>query len=352
MKNLKYLWLLAVSFCGLLACKHDELSVIKPNENIRPAADFVKNNYETSLFFAAIEKSGYKEQLNGPGPFTVLAPTNAAFNGLGIYYPSDFDRIDADSLKRLIGYHILPRRLRTSDVPANGVDVRYATLEGTELYTSLASLNANGGPAGNTLYFSGALASRKDVVLANGVLHVLEKVMKPAFQTTTAQWLEQHAEYSVFVAGLKKFNLWEQLTTSGPFTIFAPDNDALQEVGINLESIRDMDTSLYKGDLLFGCYLLYNRHFFVNDLRLFEAINSNGRYKYLLKNDTHQMEIFGDYNSDWGYELILRTGGGPLDWIVKTAHSPLIAKNDNLCSNGLVHHLGTGLVSPEQAYKN
>lgn len=352
MKKLTYMGLLLLSFFGLSACKHDELSVLKPNENVRPAADFLKNNYEMTLFSAAVEKTGYKDQLNGSGPFTVLVPTDLAFNSIGIYRPEDFDRMNADSLKMLIGYHILPRRLRTSDVPVNGVDIRYATLEGTELYSSLAALNSNGGSAGNTLYFSGAMASRRDVVLANGVLHVLEKVMKPAFKTTTQQWLAQHAEYSVFVAGLKKFNLWDQLATTSTFTIFAPTNEALKGIGIDLQSLASMDASRYNGDRLFGCYLLYDKRFFINDLRLFESISSNGRYRYQLKNDVYRMELYATYQSSWGYEMTVVTGDGPFASVVVNAHGSQIAKNDNLCSNGIIHHMGIGWVRPDLALKN
>src|SRR5690606_3542689 len=104
--------------------------------NLRPGADFIKNNYEMSLFSAALQKLGYTEELNSAGPFTFLVPTDLAFNELGIYRPSDFDKLDRDSLKKIIAYHILPAQLRLSDIPTNGVDVRYPTLAGPALYAS------------------------------------------------------------------------------------------------------------------------------------------------------------------------------------------------------------------------
>ena len=348
------MWALLMPFLLLASCKHDDLSMVKPNENLRPGADFIKNNYEMTLFSAALEKLGYTEQLNADGPFTFLVPTDLAFNELGIYRASDFDKMNMDSLKKVIGYHILPIRLTLRDIPTNGVDVRYVTLESSSLYASLASTAPGGGFAFDELYFSGAEVVRKDVILSNGVLHVLNQVMKPNFDMTTQQWLAQRPDYSVFVAGLKKFNLWEQLSGSGPFTVFAPNNQALEEVGITQETLSAMDANDYKGDLLFGSYLLYDRHFFISDAQVFSIINSNARFQYFLKNDTHFMEYLAGKNYPsfkLSYTLKLRTGNTVYDQVVREVNSTIVGRNDNLCSNGLVHHLVEGLVRPEEAIK-
>lgn len=337
-----------------ISCKHEDLSLAVPNENIRPAADFIKNNYDMTLFSAALEKVGYADILNGTGPFTVLVPNDEAFNGLGIFNRSDIEKMNTDSLKKVIGYHILPRRLMLSDVPVNGVDVRYATLQGSELYTSLAAMNSSGGNPVNDLYFSGADVGRKDVVVANGVIQVLNKVMKPNFETTIETWLSSKKQYSVFVKGLKKFGLWDQLGTPGIFTVFAPDNKALENIGITEESLEAMDASRYIGDRLFGVYLLYDKHFFISDPLVFSVINSNGYHRYTLKNDSYYMtfssaKVYPTFKVS--YFLELRTGSTIYDPIVKSVQSSLPYQNDNLCSNGLVHHLVDGLVRPEQALK-
>ena len=344
---------MALQLLFITGCKHDDLSVALPNENIRPAADFVKNNYEMRLFYAALKKTGYTEQLNGAGPFTVFAPTDEAFNRLGIYSTADFDKMNVDSLKKIIGYHILPRKLMVNDMPSNGVDIRYATLSGSELYLSRAAFNPSGGEV-NELYIDGVEVIRKDVVVANGVLHLIDNVMKPNFNKTVQQWLAEHADYSVFVKGLKKFNLWDQLATGETFTIFAPNNQALENVGITEASLNTLETGKYIGDRLFGAYILYGRHFFISDSQVFSLINSNGVYNYFLKNDSYYMnfgggKLYPEFNL--GYSLTLRSGNTVSDVILNSVTSNLTAKNDNLCSNGIVHHLISGLVRPEQAIK-
>ncbi|WP_293305760.1 fasciclin domain-containing protein [Pedobacter sp. UBA5917] len=351
----KMLFILAMSLQLLFfaGCKHDDLSIALPNENIRQAGDFVKNNYEMTLFYAALKKTGYAEQLNGAGPFTVLAPTNDAFNRIGIYNAADFDKMNADTLKKLIGYHILPRRLLVNDIPSNGIDIRYATLTGPELYVSRAAFNPNGGVE-KELYIDGVEVIRKDVVVANGVLHLLDNVMKPNFNKTVQQWLAEHADYSVFVKGLKKFKLWDQLANPAIFTIFAPNNQALADVGITDASLTALDAEKYLGDRLFGAYILYDRHFFISDSQVFSLINSNGAYNYFLKNDSHYMNFGGGKQYPTfklGYGLTLRSGNTFSDVILNSVNSDLTAKNDNLCSNGIIHHLVSGLVRPDQAIR-
>lgn len=344
---------MALQVLILAACKHDDLTVPLPNENIRPAGDFVKNNYEMRLFNAALQKTGYFSQLNGAGPFTVLAPTDEAFNALGIYNPSDFDKMNLDSLKKVIAYHILPRKLRVDDIPSNGIDVRYATLEGAQLYVSRATFNPNGG-AENELYFNGAEVIRKDVVVANGTLHLLSSLMKPNFNKTVQQWLAEHTDYSVFVKGLKKFGLWDQLAAAGPYTVFAPNNDALEKMDITETSLAAMDASKYIGERLFGAYILQNRHFFVSDAQVFSRISSNGVYQYKLNNDSYYMTYSAGKmypTFQLAFFLAMRPGNGIADPVIAQATGDVLVKNDNLCSNGLVHHLVNGLLRPEQTLK-
>ncbi|SOD13348.1 fasciclin domain-containing protein [Pedobacter xixiisoli] len=344
-----------MALCMLLlaACKHDDLTVAAPNENVRPAGDFVKNNYEMRLFSAALQKTDYFSKLNAAGPFTVLAPTDAAFNALGIYSASDFDKMNQDSLKKVIGYHILPRRLRVDDIPSNGIDVRYTTLEGSDLYVSRASFNPNGGVENET-YFSGAEVTRTDVQVANGTLHLLGSVMKPNFTKNIQQWLAERAEYSVFVQGLKKFSLWNQLAGQGSFTVFAPSNAALEEIGITSASIEAMDINKYVGERLFGTYLMHHRHFFVSDAQVFSRINSSSNFEYILNNDSYYMTFSASKaypTFKLAYWVSIRAGKGGFDPVITSGTGDIVAKNDNLCSNGIVHHMVTALLSPAQAIK-
>jgi uncharacterized surface protein with fasciclin (FAS1) repeats len=338
------------------ACKHDDLEIAKPNENFRLATDFIKNNYDLTLFSAAVEKAGMAETLRGKGPFTLLVPNNSAFNQIGISKASDFDKMNPDSLKALVQRHILNQQLLFSQVPVNGVDIRYRTLAETQVYTTLASYAPNNSayPA-NDLYFNGSSVMRKDVTIANGIIHVLNKVMKVTPNSTVQDWLAKRPQYSIFVSSLKKFGLWEKLSGAGPFTVFAPQNNVFAANGITEASIAALDPATYSGDRLFGSYILNNKHFFISDYNVFYIINSEFSYNGKLNNDSWYIII--NTGVDYYTKAVTYTAHLQTALVYPYDTYPGVGSNtpaltDNLTDNGLVHDIEGLLLLPEQALKH
>lgn len=352
-----YITLMLLSTAGITACDHDDLELSNEVTNYRPASDFIRNNYDLTLFYAALERTGLVEELNGKGPFTVLAPRNTAFNELGIRKPEDFDRMDIDSLRNMMRYHVLGRRLLLSEIPVNGVDVRYASLyDGKELYTTLAS-RYSGDPEAtpeNQLFFNGAYAARKDITLSNGVLCLLDKVMKYNPETVQ-EWLERHGEYSILTAGLKKFGLWEQLSGEGPFTIFAPDNNAFIAAGMDMATVEMLNTDNYAGARLFGIYVLPRKRYFITDFAAFKIIYSIGGFTAGIENDKYTYSLSGEMYPFLGtpasYSMAVSNpdniSGGP----IRTVTGNTSARNDFLTDNGVVHYMPEVLIHPEEAKK-
>jgi uncharacterized surface protein with fasciclin (FAS1) repeats len=354
---------IAVAVLGLMmaGCKHDNLLLPKPNENIRPAADFIKNNYDFRLFYAALDHTGLAADLNGTGPFTVLALPDNAFNGMGIFNEHTIRSLNKDSLRHAMQYHVLKnRRLRLADIPTNGVDVRYETLAGESVFVSAVTVNKE-------YFFDGARIGRSDIMLANGVLHVLNKVMQYNKGKTVQDHLAGQPQYSIFVAGLKKFGLWDELSQPGPFTIFAPFNQAFADHGITEATINALNPALYHGQRLFGAYVLYGKHFFVSDQAVFRAIGAEYNYKGSLRND--------DWYINFGTEMLQANPGDiyftPYPefslWKPNPLHPQLpervglvnqqrdsprpLAEYDQRCENGIVHNLHGLVLLPIDAVK-
>ncbi|PTS97143.1 hypothetical protein DBR11_17805 [Pedobacter sp. HMWF019] len=340
----------------LNACKHNDLIVTKENENFRPAADFIKNNYDLSLFAAAIEKSGLTAELNAEGSFTVLVPDNAAFNAIGIKRATDFDRMNSDSLKHLVRRHVLTQRLLFQDIPTNGIDIRYHTLAGTEVYCSLASYSkGNSAYPVNELYFNGSFVNRKDITLSNGALHVLNRVMKSSPGNTVQSFLAKSTQYSIFVSGLKKFGLWDQLAEGGPFTVYAPSNQEFENAGLTEAMIAGLDPSLYYAQRLFGVYILKKRHLFISDFRVLSVVNeSESNFNIPLENDSWYIGINSTKSfpgNVFSYAISVTTAKDyPYDQISNVSSS-LQSGIDIVVENGLVHDLQGILVLPTQALK-
>ncbi|WP_316841700.1 fasciclin domain-containing protein [Pedobacter gandavensis] len=356
-KSIKNILLLIPALLLVLhSCKHDDLEIEKENENFRTATDFVKNNYEMTLFYAALEKSGLAERLKTAGPFTVLVPNDEAFKAIGIQRAADFDKMKPDSLKGLVERHILNERLLFFDVPHNGVDVRYRTLAGTEVYASMAGYaTGNSAYPTNDLYFDGSSVIKKDVPLANGTLHMLNKVMKNNTKSTVQDWLAKRPQYRIFVAGLKKFGLWDKLATAGPFSVFAVRNEFFEAAEMTEASIAAMDPQDYNGARLFGAYVLQKKHFFLSD---FEVFKTNNKEQFMTRSvDGDSWIIALSTISNFFTKAV--TGSMSLRTAVEypydqygTITMPVPGLTDNLTDNGIVHDAQGLLLTPEQALKN
>ncbi|SEW51610.1 fasciclin domain-containing protein [Chitinophaga arvensicola] len=336
----------------LFSCKHEDLTVPKPNKDIRPAGDFIRNNYDFSLFYAALEYTGLVAELNGKGPFTVLAPTDQAFHELGVQLPGDFQKMNKDSLRFVMAYHILPIRLLSSDIPVNGVDIRYQTLAGKQLYASLGMFSPGYNYPQNFFTFGGCQLDRRDITLSNGVMHTMKKLQKPFPDVTVQAWLAARPAYSIYVAGLKKFGLWDALARPGRFTIFAPNNQAFADAGITMEDIAALNPALYEGARLFGAYILYDRQYFITDKIVFGIINAESRYKYRVKDDDCDFELTA-YFQEYTVSLSHVPGGNSQPEVFGSVTVPSTewVKMDNICENGIVHQLPGLMVRLDQAKK-
>ena len=112
----------------------------------------------------ALQKAGLVETLKGKGPFTVFAPTDAAFAQI----PKDqLDALLADKAKltAVLTYHVVPGKVMASDVKPGAV----RTVQGSALTVSTA-----GGVKVND-----ANVVKTDIVADNGVIHVIDRVVLP-----------------------------------------------------------------------------------------------------------------------------------------------------------------------------
>ena len=112
----------------------------------------------------ALEKAGLIDTLKGKGPFTVFAPTDAAFAKVP---KADLDALLADKQKlaAVLTYHVVPGKVMAKDVKAGKV----TTVQGSDL-----TLTTSGG-----VKVDGASVIKTDIVAENGVIHVIDSVVLP-----------------------------------------------------------------------------------------------------------------------------------------------------------------------------
>ena len=119
---------------------------------------------------AAVKAAGLIETLKGAGPFTVFAPTDAAFSALpagtveGLLKPENKAK-----LTQILTYHVLSGKVMAADIA--GKATHPATVEGSTL-----DVNATGGH----VKVNTATVTTADVDCTNGVIHVIDAVLMPA----------------------------------------------------------------------------------------------------------------------------------------------------------------------------
>jgi uncharacterized surface protein with fasciclin (FAS1) repeats len=116
---------------------------------------------------AALEAAGLVETLKGEGPFTVFAPTDAAFAALPAGTVEDLLKPEnKDKLVAVLTYHVVPGKVMSTDLSEG---LKAATVQGSEVTITL-----DGGAKVN-----GAVISTADIAASNGVIHVIDSVILP-----------------------------------------------------------------------------------------------------------------------------------------------------------------------------
>ena len=142
--------------------------------------DNAVNSKDHTTLVAALKAAGLVDTLQGPGPFTVFAPTNMAFDALPAgTVPTLLKPENKAMLAKVLTYHVVPGRLDAnalaSQIRASGGKAMLKTVEGGPLVATMQGsenvvTDAKGGAAHVTT---------SDVYQSNGVIHVVDKVLLP-----------------------------------------------------------------------------------------------------------------------------------------------------------------------------
>jgi transforming growth factor-beta-induced protein len=189
---------------------------------------------------AAADKAGLVPALSSStSSLTVFAPTDAAFTSLattlGFASASAMvTALDGPTLAKILQYHVLPTRKTAADLVAGGAtQPTLYTFEGAA--TTLA-LNTTSGVKITDEVLTEANVVTANVPASNGVIHVIDKVLVPPGVLNVVQMAQLNPTFSVLVEAVVAANLATTLSGTGPFTVFAPTNDAftaaLAELGL------------------------------------------------------------------------------------------------------------------------
>ena len=150
--------------------------------------------------------------------YTVFAPSNAAFEGV------DLSGLSQSELQDILTYHVLPNTVLSGDLQAsqvvetvNGQDLLIEAADGTVTLTD---------NSGQTYQVTQA-----DIEGTNGVVHVIDGVLNP--NPNIVDVASSAGNFSTLVSALQDADLVSTLESAGPFTVFAPNDDAFSGVDLS-----------------------------------------------------------------------------------------------------------------------
>ena len=196
---------------------------------------------EHDSLVAALTQADLVTTLQGDGPFTVFAPTDAAFEAAGI----DLSTFDTDeenaTLADILLYHVYSGAVASSDVTdgmtvtmVNGADATFAVL------------------TDGTVKIGEAVVTTADVQSSNGVIHVIDTVLMPppAGPGDIPTIATSTGVHTALVAALAQADLVTTLQGDGPFTVFAPTDAAFAAAGIDLATFDTDEENTTLVDIL------------------------------------------------------------------------------------------------------
>ena len=178
--------------------------------------DIVVGSPDHNTLEAAVIAAELADDLSGAGPFTVFAPTDAAFAALPAGTVDALLLDPTGDLATILLYHVLGLQALSTDL-VDGMIV--TTLQGDDI---MVTINADG------VFINDAQVTVADITASNGVVHVIDAVLLPPVMPTNSimDIVANSPEHTTLEAALVASGLNETLANPGDFTLFAPTDAA------------------------------------------------------------------------------------------------------------------------------
>ncbi len=220
-----------------------------------PDDDDPKTIFETiatdkrfQLLTVAVSKAGLIQTLNDKkANLTLFAPTDEAFKAAGFKNANDIANVPADALKAILLYHVLGSEVKSNQIPqASNTEVN--TVANKPIYVT----RTNAGK----VFANGISVIQKDLDCTNGVIHVVNRVLIASVgnivQTAQSNNNLTYLVAAVLRASQGSTNVAAVLNGAGPFTVFAPTNQAFINAGFpTIASIEAADPNALTGILTY-----------------------------------------------------------------------------------------------------
>lgn len=213
---------------------------------------------------AALKAADLIDVLTGDGPFTVFAPTDAAFAKLPAGTVETLLKPENKAqLRAVLLYHVVPGNAMAKDVVGKKA---WATANGQQL---------NVETRGENVMIDGARVTSADIAASNGVIHVIDAVILPETKTIP-QVADAAGSFGTLLAAVKAAGLSDTLSGEGPFTVFAPTDEAFAALGTTVQDLLKPENKAKLASIL-TYHVVSGRVFAAQAKDLKEATTVNGQ---------------------------------------------------------------------------
>jgi uncharacterized surface protein with fasciclin (FAS1) repeats len=237
---------MAVVLAGFMgACTDKDADKIPAPQTV---TNIVLANSDFSILRAAVQHAGLADALRG-GTLTVFAPNNAAFQASGFADAAAVTALPAATVKSVLQYHVLGSTISASQI-AVGTNTAVPTLEGVNVFVSKPT-------ASSGVSVNNAQVVTADVQAANGVIHVINRVLMPPSQNLL-QVAQGNPNFTYLVAAATRAAASNPAvvaaltSTTDAYTVFAPTNDAFIAAGFpTIAAIQAADAATLAAIVLY-----------------------------------------------------------------------------------------------------
>jgi uncharacterized surface protein with fasciclin (FAS1) repeats len=192
-------------------------AVLIPSGAQTTVVDVIVNSPDHTVLEAAVVQAGLVDALSAEGPFTVFAPTDDAFATLleALGYTAE-ELLAYPGLTDILLYHVVGAQALAGDL-SDGQQITTLLEEDV-----LVTINENG------VFINQSQVTSADIIADNGVVHVIDAVLvpEPAQSNTVVDIIVNSEVHTVLEDAVIAAGLVEALSGEGPFTVFAPTDDA------------------------------------------------------------------------------------------------------------------------------
>ena len=234
------------------------------NANAASIVEVASRSGQFSTLLKAAVEADLADTLSKDGPFTIFAPTDEAFAELphGVLTELLKEK-NKSQLADLLKYHVVAGSYYSNELPL----LPLKTLNGQDVKFTVGS---------GSVFINGSQVLTADIEASNGVIHVIDKVLIPQKPASIVEVASRSGQFSTLLKAAVEADLADTLSKDGPFTIFAPTDEAFAELphGVLTELLKEKNKSQL-ADLL--KYHVVAGSYYSNELPLLPLKTLNGQ---------------------------------------------------------------------------